>query len=162
MAICLEAAEHIHPQNSQSLVLALSSLADVILFSSATVGQSGIGHINEHFPSYWASLFATKHFYPFDLFRDSVWSNDTVKPWYKQNAYLYVHRGSTLFSMLITCGNKPIVSTSFMDVYHPQLFLDRSTFTGFLKYKLHCLCPDQVVSFLYSIYKCTRSLRGSA
>lgn len=57
MALCWEVAEHLPPESADTLCdTAVSVLAPggVLLWSAATPGQGGAGHLNErHFHAYW-------------------------------------------------------------------------------------------------------------
>ncbi|MDT8380578.1 MAG: class I SAM-dependent methyltransferase, partial [Desulfotignum sp.] len=53
LALCLEVAEHLHPDSADNLVETLTSLSSRILFSAAVPGQMGQNHINEQWPEYW-------------------------------------------------------------------------------------------------------------
>lgn len=57
MAYCLEVAEHLAPPLGDRLVDYLSELAPLVIFSAATPGQGGHGHINEQQHSYWIQRF---------------------------------------------------------------------------------------------------------
>ena len=57
LAYCFEVAEHVDPGLGGRLVAFLASQAPVVVFTSATPGQGGIGHINEQPPAYWIERF---------------------------------------------------------------------------------------------------------
>lgn len=57
LAICLEVAEHLPASAAAPLVAGLA-LARTVLFSAATPGQPGVGHINCQPHEYWHELFA--------------------------------------------------------------------------------------------------------
>ena len=57
VAFCFEVAEHIPFSRGDFLVRYLASLADRIIFTAATPGQGGTGHINEQPRQYWIDLF---------------------------------------------------------------------------------------------------------
>lgn len=58
LAYCLEVAEHVPPALGDALVGYLSQLSDTIVFSAATPGQGGIGHVNEQPREYWIERFS--------------------------------------------------------------------------------------------------------
>jgi SAM-dependent methyltransferase len=53
MAMCLEVAEHLPPELGDRLVGLLSELSPTVVFSAASPGQGGAGHINEQAKEYW-------------------------------------------------------------------------------------------------------------
>ena len=98
LAISLEVAEHLSPERAESFVTDLVALAPAILFSAAIPGQGGVGHRNERWQSYWATLFAGHGYAAFDLVRPAIWTDDAIPAWYRQNTVLYVElsTGKTL------------------------------------------------------------------
>ena len=50
------------------------------------------GHINEQWPGYWAALFAAQGFTVLDPFRATIWHDERVEWWYRQNLLLVVRR----------------------------------------------------------------------
>jgi hypothetical protein len=118
LAICLEVAEHLSGGRAASLVDDLCALSDCVLFSAAIPGQGGTNHINEQRQSYWAALFAERHFSLCDVVRPRIWNSRAVEWWYKQNAFLYV--ADTLMSeMDARIFRTP--STLPVDAVHPEL-----------------------------------------
>lgn len=67
----------------------VSVIAPVVLFSAATPGQSGTGHINEQWPDYWAERFEERGYRVIDCVRPHLWSEPSVEWWYAQNTLLY-------------------------------------------------------------------------
>jgi SAM-dependent methyltransferase len=57
MALCLEVGEHLPPELGDRLVYLLSELSSAVVFSAASPGQGGIGHINEQSKEYWLTRF---------------------------------------------------------------------------------------------------------
>ncbi|MEA2494894.1 MAG: hypothetical protein QOJ29_2805 [Thermoleophilaceae bacterium] len=57
LAYCLEVAEHVPEGLADRLVSFLCGLAPTIVFTAASPGQGGTGHINEQPPSYWTERF---------------------------------------------------------------------------------------------------------
>lgn len=116
LAICLEVAEHLTPGRAPSLVHDLCSLADVVLFSAAIPGQgipSSGEHLNERWPSYWASLFNGVGYTTVDAIRPGIWDDRRVAFWYRQNAFLAVSPSSSLR----LAGERAI-----RDLVHPDLW----------------------------------------
>lgn len=90
LALSLEVAEHLSPARAASFVTDLVAMAPAVLFSAAIPGQGGVGHINEQWQSFWADLFATHAYQPYDIIRPTIWSDDAVPAWYRQNLVLYL------------------------------------------------------------------------
>jgi SAM-dependent methyltransferase len=88
LAVCLEVAEHLPESRAAGLVSDLCQLAPVVLFSAAVPHQTGAGHVNLQWPSYWAELFRG-HGYDFDgSIRFDIWEDRRVEPWYRQNLHI--------------------------------------------------------------------------
>jgi hypothetical protein len=88
LALCLEVAEHLPESAADVIVSTLVGASDRILFSAATPGQGGAGHINEQPHAYWDAKFAAAGFdmVPVDVqgvSRDAAY-------WYADNLRLYV------------------------------------------------------------------------
>lgn len=64
LALCFEVAEHLPPEAAQTLVESLTRAADRVLFSAATPGQGGTGHVNEQPFEHWLELFWRRGFEP--------------------------------------------------------------------------------------------------
>jgi SAM-dependent methyltransferase len=85
LAICLEVAEHLPAEAAVPLVNGLAR-AGIILFSAATPGQQGVGHINCQPHEYWHDLFLTRGF---------QWEHvgptlpDEVEDFYRRNMFIY-------------------------------------------------------------------------
>ena len=95
VAICMEVAEHLPEKAADGLVALLCSLAPVVIFTAAHVGQGGNGHVNEQPQDYWALKF-TERGHRYDVLTTeamaSSWERSgNVASWYWQN--LMVFRG---------------------------------------------------------------------
>jgi len=91
IAMCLEVAEHLPPSAASTIVSSLVSAAPVVLFSAAIPGQGGIHHLNEQSPQYWFDLFQ-QHGYVCLDFRDAIWTDEDIEPWYRMNVLVFAHR----------------------------------------------------------------------
>ena len=89
LAISLEVAEHLPPENAEGFVEYLTTLSDFVLFSAATPIQSGTNHLNEQWQDYWADIFEKRGYVPFDVVRPKIWNDPKVLGQYKQNTILY-------------------------------------------------------------------------
>lgn len=116
LTISLEVAEHIDESLSDKFVYFLTSHADYILFSAAIPGQTGDGHVNEQWPSYWAEKFAEYDFDLFDVIRHDIWDDEDIPFWYRQNCFLGARKGLLdLPSVFQVRGRK-------FDIVHPKQF----------------------------------------
>ncbi|MDR2971147.1 MAG: class I SAM-dependent methyltransferase [Bacteroidales bacterium] len=91
LVVSLEVAEHLSETSADIFVQSLTNAGKVILFSAAFPGQGGQNHINEQWPSYWASKFQKYGYYFHDIIRGKIWNNQDVSLWYKQNIFLVIH-----------------------------------------------------------------------
>jgi hypothetical protein len=89
LAVCVEVAEHLRKHAAPTLVDALTLAAPVVLFSAATPGQGGHGHLNERPRAFWHALFGARNFVPIDCLRPQIWQNKQVASWYRQNLFFY-------------------------------------------------------------------------
>ena len=92
LVVCLEVAEHLPETTSDQLVSSLTSGPERILFSAATPGQGGNGHINEQPNSYWIEKFAAHDF----IFDQSLtfemrneWQSKAVARWFANNVMVF-------------------------------------------------------------------------
>lgn len=90
LAVCVEVAEHLPPRMARPLVDWLTTAADRVVFSAATPGQGGKGHINLQPPAYWAELFERQGFIRRDVLRSKILHERDVPVWYRQNLFLFV------------------------------------------------------------------------
>lgn len=88
LVVCLEVAEHLPEARAKSFVADLVRLGRFVLFSAAVPHQTGAGHVNLHWSSWWAALFG-RHGYHADLrYRWLTWTDSRVEVWYAQNVVL--------------------------------------------------------------------------
>lgn len=85
LAICLEVAEHLPPESAVPLVNGLAR-AQAVLFSAATPGQPGVGHINCQPHDYWHGLFLTHGLQPTHV---GPTLPEEVADFYRRNMFLY-------------------------------------------------------------------------
>ena len=121
LAICLEVAEHLAPENEQSFMGWLCRLSDCILFSAAVPMQGGVHHVNEAWQSYWAHLFAVHGFRYIDLIRPLIWEDQAIPFWYRQNTLVYVKEGG-----LRAVDQSSLPLPLPLDLIHPELYLMRA------------------------------------
>jgi SAM-dependent methyltransferase len=89
LVVSLEVAEHLPAARADQFVAMLTNHADAVLFSAAIPNQGGNHHINEQWPTYWATRFADRGYACFDPIRDRIWSDDRIEWWYRQNTLIY-------------------------------------------------------------------------
>lgn len=88
LAICLEVAEHIDKKYSNIIVKNICQHSNTILFSAATPGQGGVGHINEQPFEYWENIFNKYNFIlqkPQTKFCRNHLKDKKVNAWYHRN-----------------------------------------------------------------------------
>lgn len=78
LACALEVAEHLPADVANQFVALLVNAAPVEVFSAAIPRQGGKGHVNEQWPTYWASLFANHGYMAVDCIRPAVYGNEHV------------------------------------------------------------------------------------
>lgn len=88
LAISLEVAEHLSKESAENFIKSLCSLSDNIVFSAAVPNQGGQNHLNENWPSYWKSIFQRNGYHFYDVIRPAIWSNQSVRFWYRQNMFI--------------------------------------------------------------------------
>lgn len=116
LALSLEVAEHLSPARATTFVADLVALAPAILFSAAIPGQGGVGHLNEQWQSWWAELFAARGYTAHDVIRPSIWTDEAIPAWYRQNAILYLNAATRTL-----LGLTPDQS-SLLDKVHPSFW----------------------------------------
>lgn len=87
LAMSLEVAEHLPDRFGRQLVDILCRCAPFVLFSAATPGQGGWGHVNERPHEWWDANFADHGFFLHVTFTNMP-SMDC--PWYSDNMRLYI------------------------------------------------------------------------
>jgi len=94
--LCLEVAEHLPQKSSFEFIKKITRLSPLILFSAAIPGQTGDGHINEQYPSYWGNLFQQNQFTEIDFIKPLIWNNLDIAWWYRQNVTMFVRNESLI------------------------------------------------------------------
>jgi hypothetical protein len=120
LALSLEVAEHLPEESAAGFIESLTRLAPVILFSAAVPGQTGVGHVNEQWPTYWASHFSRWGYQVFDCLRDRIWRDLRVEWWYRQNLLLFVREDVRANYPRLDCS-----SSAALDRKLPAVFRDR-------------------------------------
>ena len=115
LAVTLEVIEHIPSDHTDAFVQTLSRSSDVVLFSAAVPRQGGTGHVNEQWPDYWISQMQAAGFVLHDVVRPLIWTLEDVRPWYKQNCFLFAKPERKLHL-------EGLEDWSGRAMVHPQLF----------------------------------------
>lgn len=118
LVICLEVAEHLPKERSESLISELTMLGDVVLFSAAVPNQGGRGHINERWLSEWVQMFENNDFAFVDCIRPHIWDNRNIYYLYRQNIAMFVKKGTKQLEQLIKIACPP-----YIDIINPDLYL---------------------------------------
>lgn len=93
LALCLEVGGYLHSDGPENLVRSLVDAAPVVLFSAPIPFQFDERvMINQQWQDYWAKLFIEQGFEPVHCIRRTIWDDDEIAWWYRQNAVLYVRK----------------------------------------------------------------------
>jgi len=90
LVLSLETGEHLPAAIAERFVRFLTSLGPIVAFSAAVPWQLGTNHINEQYAGYWAGLFESCGFVPFDVIRPRCWYDHDIEFYYRQNMVMYV------------------------------------------------------------------------
>lgn len=127
IALCLEVAEHIDPNDGATLVRSLVKHADLIYFSAAAPGQIGQHHVNCQWPAYWQRIFNDSGFVCDDWPRRKMWNVGAIEPWYRQNMFAARHDPEA-------AGKEEILRP----LIHPEM-LKRQAFDSFVRERQACI-----------------------
>jgi hypothetical protein len=94
LLVSFELLEHLPEARAEAMIDAMCSLSDTLLVSAAVPHQGGTGHINEQWPQFWVERFAARGFAAFDFLRLSIWNDERIAPWYRQNVIGYFRHGA--------------------------------------------------------------------
>jgi len=87
--ISIEVIEHIDSFMSFEFLRYLTTAKKAILFSGATPGQGGKGHVNEQKHSYWHYKFREHGFRTMDIIRPIIRGVMGIPDYYKNNIFVY-------------------------------------------------------------------------
>lgn len=108
LALCLEVGEHLPEESASTLVDSLCALSSHVVFSAAIPFQTGPGHINCQWQSWWAEKFEKRGYGVNVDLRWDAWTDGRIEPWYRQNIFT-----ATLGEASSVVGP--------MDVVHPEI-----------------------------------------
>ncbi|MES1929787.1 hypothetical protein SADO_11034 [Salinisphaera dokdonensis CL-ES53] len=121
LALSLEVAEHLPPESASTFVESLTNQADFIVFSAAIPHQGGRHHVNEQWLEYWLQLFEAHDYIGLDVVRRTLWDDERIQRWYRQNVILVAKR-SRVDSL--TLPNSPDALRP-LSLVHPRSLEDR-------------------------------------
>lgn len=143
LALCLEVAEHLPTNVSQSLVARLTEASNLVVFSAASPGQGGTYHINEQPMKFWISEFAKYGFEPYDVFRDILAKHQSVPRFYALNMLLFLSvEFQTTDAFLVNSHSLQEHKVSRLDQ------LDKRTLVEKIRYSLIRILPVKIVTLL--------------
>jgi hypothetical protein len=90
LVLCLEVAEHLPAWRGPGLIREICELAPRIVFSAASPGQGGRGHVNEQDSDYWIALFEDCGFAITRRLNRLFAKAGGVASWYVDNTFLAV------------------------------------------------------------------------
>lgn len=101
LVLCLEVAEHVGggDAGADELITTIEKHGDTVLFSAATPGQWGDGHVNCQPHEYWHERFKRKGFHVWDVMRPILQQRADTEDWYKANMFLYTRRAEICNAM---------------------------------------------------------------
>lgn len=122
LLLSLEVAEHIDASLADNYLDALTALSDIIIFSAAPPGQTGVGHVNEQWPDFWRMKFRNRGYECLDFIRPLIWEKIENAFWYSQNMIVYLksdirHQYNHLFSR---------DSFHCFSIVHPEMYLNKN------------------------------------
>lgn len=92
VAMSFEVAEHLPAAAADGFVALVAATAPIVIFSAATPGQGGQGHVNEQPHEYWISKFENRGMLCDHersvAFRES-WRSGGVDCWYSENVLVF-------------------------------------------------------------------------
>jgi glycosyltransferase involved in cell wall biosynthesis/SAM-dependent methyltransferase len=104
IALCMEVAEHLPPENASSLVKSLTNLSSTIAFTAAQPGQGGLGHFNEQPHEYWQALFDRFGYSLDEKYTEALrtlWRSGNVVWWLSDNLLIFRRQPSKTVSRKI-------------------------------------------------------------
>lgn len=115
LALCMEVGEHLEARYAETLVASLVKAAPVVVFSAAVPGQGGVRHVNEQPPAYWHGLFSQHRYACYD-FRQEIWNDLNIEPWYRMGVLVYAAEGTEVPSL------KKFYTEAPLHLVHPDIF----------------------------------------
>ncbi len=120
LAISLEVASDLLPENSGPFVESIARHSDAVLFSSAVRTQSHLPHRNCRWQSFWAGHFEERGFKTFDIIRPHFWTDARIGAHYRQNCLLFA-RGEPAKTIKAKLVEAELRLGFPLDVVHPEI-----------------------------------------
>jgi SAM-dependent methyltransferase len=118
VALSLEVGDCLPSEAAQKFVTGLTRMSDVVVFSAAVPGQSANPTLNERWPSYWSTLFASERFTCCDILRAGLWYDQRVNWRYAQNMLVFVSESREDLLDRLSSARR----ASVLDIVHPRAF----------------------------------------
>lgn len=132
LGICLEVLEHLKDETGNRILESLSSSCEIVLFSAATPGQGGTGHINERRHSYWLDKFRLYGFEVYDCIRPELQSSTSSARYYSLNTFLLVKSSSIRTGLVDASKLQPFLRTEEVKDFRSLRERIQSLFIGIL------------------------------
>lgn len=91
LVLNLEVLEHLSLESGLKLISWMSQHSSYVLFSAATPGQGGTGHINERPHEFWLKVFRNQGFVACDIIRPLIQGSSECARYYQLNVFLLVN-----------------------------------------------------------------------
>ncbi|MBT4740770.1 MAG: methyltransferase domain-containing protein [Rhodospirillaceae bacterium] len=121
LVVSLEVAEHLPERAADTFIDSLVRHGDVILFSAAVPFQGGRGHVNEQWQTYWAVKFADHGYQAFDTIRPTIWGNESIFWWLRQNTILFLNQAS--LEQYPEMNQERVTDLNALATVHPALYM---------------------------------------
>ena len=132
LGICLEVLEHLKDETGIRILDSMSSSCELILFSAATPGQGGTGHINERRHSYWLDKFRGHGFEVYDCIRPELQKSTSSARYYSLNTFLLVKSSSLRLGLVNVSKLQPFLRPKEVKDFRSQRERIQSLFIGML------------------------------
>ena len=140
LCLCLEVLEHLPESKAAACIDLLCRASDVVLFSAAVRLQGGTHHLNEQWQGYWIEHFDDRGYECIDMIRPTVWNDESVEYYYRQNTFLFVKRGvSGIDTSAMKTLEKPIHNMAHPISYERKAAVYERACHPTLRYSLGCL-----------------------
>jgi len=141
IVLCLEVLEHLNEKTALEVANQISC-AKLLLFSAATPGQGGTGHINERPHQYWHQFFDSKGMLKIDCIRPQIRSQIGIPKYYMNNIFVYLSKSelhSDTFDFTYLLKNSNLIDYDFRDFSTKSL------------HRILSLLPHRLVSFFVQV-----------
>ena len=91
LCLSVEVGEHLPAASADLFCENLVNAANLLVFSAAITGQTGVNHINEQPPRYWVDKFWDRGFVPLEIIRPVIINEPEMYSWLRQNLMVFVN-----------------------------------------------------------------------